>query len=98
MTIHREGKATIALTFAVLALLNTAVFYFLSDSPVLCWTILGISIVFFLFIVSFFRIPSREMNFDERLVVAPADGKIVVIEETYEPEYFRINASRCLSL
>lgn len=89
MTIHREGKATIALTFAVLALLNIAVFYFLYDTPVLCYTLLGISIVFFLFIVSFFRIPSREMKFDERQVIAPADGKIVVIEETYEPEYFK---------
>lgn len=89
MTIHREGTATIALTFAVLALLNIAVFFFLYDSPVLCWSILGISIVFFLFIVSFFRLPSREMKFDETLVIAPADGKIVVIEDVYEPEYFK---------
>lgn len=89
MTIHREGTATITLVFVLLALINGALFYWLPSSPVLCWTVLGISVVFFLFIVSFFRIPSREMKQDEQLVIAPADGKVVVIEETYEAEYFK---------
>ncbi len=89
MTIHREGTATITLTFIVLALLNAAVFYWLYASPAACWTIFGISLIFFLFIVSFFRIPARQMKQDEQLVIAPADGKVVVIEETYEPEYFK---------
>jgi phosphatidylserine decarboxylase len=87
MTIHREGTATIAITFVVLALINGAVFYLLS--PLAGYIVSAISLVFFLFIVSFFRIPSREMKQDEQLVIAPADGKVVVIEETYEPEYFK---------
>ena len=89
MTIHREGTATITLVFVLLALINGALFYWLPSSPVLCWTVLGISVVFFLFIVSFFRLPSRDMMQDEQLVIAPADGKVVVIEETFEPEYFK---------
>lgn len=89
MTIHREGTATISLVFVLLALLNGALFYWLPGSPVLNWTVLAISVVFFLFIVSFFRLPSRVHTQDEGLVIAPADGKVVVIEETFEPEYFK---------
>ena len=89
MKIHREGLATILLTFAVLALINGAVFYFLGHMPLLCRIVAAFSLVLFLFIISFFRIPSREMKLDESLVIAPCDGKVVVIEETYEPEYFK---------
>lgn len=89
MTIHREGTATITLTFILLALINGAIFYFLPGSPVLFRTVLGFSLVFFLFIVSFFRIPKRQHTLDEQLVIAPADGRVVVIEETVETEYFK---------
>lgn len=89
MKIHREGLGTILLTFAVLALINGAVFYFLGQMPLLCRIVAAFSLVLFLFIISFFRIPNREMKLDESLVIAPCDGKVVVIEETYEPEYFK---------
>ncbi|WP_346316960.1 phosphatidylserine decarboxylase family protein [Chitinophaga sp. YIM B06452] len=89
MTIHREGTATIAITFVVLALINGAVFYLLPGAPVFGYIVAGISLVLFLFIISFFRIPNRVLNQDEQLVIAPADGKVVVIEETFEPEYFK---------
>ncbi|MBW8686028.1 phosphatidylserine decarboxylase family protein [Chitinophaga rhizophila] len=89
MKIHREGLASILLTFAVLALINGAVFYFLGHMPLLCRIVAGFSLVLFLFIISFFRIPKRDMKLDESLVIAPCDGKVVVIEETYEPEYFK---------
>jgi phosphatidylserine decarboxylase len=89
MKIHREGLGTIVLTFLVLALLNVAVFYFLGQSPVFIWSFFVISLVLFLFIISFFRIPSRDMQQGESLVISPCDGKVVVIEETYEPEYFK---------
>lgn len=89
MTIHREGTATITLTFVLLALLNGALFYWFPASPVLCWTVFGISLALFLFIISFFRIPNRVLNQDEQLVIAPADGRVVVIEETVETEYFK---------
>jgi len=88
MKIHREGLATILLTFVVLALINGAVFYF-SGNTLTLQIIAAFSLALFLFIISFFRIPSREMKHDESLVLAPCDGKVVVIEETYEPEYFK---------
>jgi phosphatidylserine decarboxylase len=89
MKIHREGLATILLTFVVLAVINGAVFYFLGNHPLACQIIAAFSLALFLFIISFFRIPNREMKHDESLVLAPCDGKVVVIEETYEPEYFK---------
>ena len=89
MKIHREGLATILLTFAVLALINGVLFYFLGHMPLLCRIVAAFSLVLFLFIISFFRIPNREMKLDDSLVIAPCDGKVVVIEETYEPEYFK---------
>src|ERR1041384_2836056 len=88
MKIHREGSGTITLTFLALTLLNVAVFYF-TASPALSWGIFIFSVILFLFIVSFFRIPARDMKQDESLVISPCDGKVVVIEETYEPEYFK---------
>ncbi|MGO4294746.1 phosphatidylserine decarboxylase family protein [Chitinophaga sp. RAB17] len=89
MKIHREGFATISLVFLVLALINGAVFYWFGNSSGLCWTVSLISLAFFLFIVSFFRIPARQYTTGDSLVVSPCDGKVVVIEEVYEPEYFK---------
>lgn len=89
MKIHREGLATILLTFVVLAVINGAVFYFLGNNTLVWRITAAFSLVLFLFIISFFRIPNREMKLDESLVLAPCDGKVVVIEETYEPEYFK---------
>ena len=45
-------------------------------------------VAFWLFIVSFFRIPSRDFTYDENAIVSPADGKVVVIEEVHDTEYF----------
>ena len=89
MKIHREGLGTIVLTALVLALLNVAVFYFLERVPSLTWGFFIVSVILFLFIISFFRIPARDMAQDETLVISPCDGKVVVIEETFEPEYFK---------
>ncbi|WP_291908613.1 phosphatidylserine decarboxylase family protein [Chitinophaga sp. CB10] len=88
MKIHREGFATISLVFLVLLVINGAVFYWF-DSAALTWSLLAISVVFFLFIVSFFRLPARKNTEGENLVISPCDGKVVVIEEVYEPEYFK---------
>ena len=89
MKIHHEGLGTIVLTALVLALLNVAVFYFLERVPSLTWGFFIVSVILFLFIISFFRIPARDMAQDETLVISPCDGKVVVIEETFEPEYFK---------
>ena len=88
MTIHKEGYPTIGITFLALVIIDAIVFHF-SGWPLINGVVSFLSLVLFLFIVSFFRIPNREMTNGENLVIAPADGKVVVIEETLEPEYFK---------
>ena len=56
--------------------------------PVIGWIILFASISVFLFIVSFFRSPKRELTISHPQIICPADGKVVVIEEIFDTEYF----------
>ena len=90
MTIHREGYKTIAIATLLFGAINLSLFYFFSAS--LMWLSTGVFIVtlpLLLFLISFFRIPSRKLTIDENCIVAPADGKVVVIEETIDVEYFK---------
>jgi len=80
MTIHREGKATIAITFITLAILNGIIYKFAANCCYVSCIFGVISIGLFLFIVSFFRIPNRKLTIDENKIICPADGKVVVIE------------------
>jgi phosphatidylserine decarboxylase len=90
MTIHREGYKTIAIGMLLFGFINIVFFYFFSASlPALGWIIFFASLFLLLFLVSFFRIPSRKHTLDENSVVAPADGKVVVIEEMFDEEYFK---------
>jgi phosphatidylserine decarboxylase len=89
MTIHKEGYKTIAICAFVFALLNLGSFYFISfDEPWLSWLIFLISLALLLFIISFFRVPSRKLTVNDNCIVCPADGKVVVIEEITDEEYF----------
>jgi phosphatidylserine decarboxylase len=93
MTIHREGYQSIAIGTLIFGAINFAVFYFFSASlPLLCWVIFFASLFVLLFLVSFFRLPKRQLTTGDNLVVSPADGKVVVIEEIIDVEYF--NAKR----
>ena len=90
MTIHREGYKSIALATLLLGILDVSFFWFFGASLLwLCIIVMIISFIFVLFIVSFFRIPSRSLSIGEKNILAPADGKVVVIEETVDPEYFK---------
>ena len=89
MTIHREGYTSIAIGTMIFGALNLIFFYFFSATlPVLGWVIFFASLGILLFLISFFRIPKRVLTLNDGTVVAPADGKVVVIEEITDPEYF----------
>ncbi|HTN08611.1 phosphatidylserine decarboxylase family protein [Agriterribacter sp.] len=90
MTVHKEGYQTIALCGLFFVILNLVLFYFLPYSVSwLAWIIFILSFLFFLFIISFFRVPKRVLTMDDAKIVAPADGKVVVIEEIVDEEYFK---------
>jgi phosphatidylserine decarboxylase len=89
MTIHKEGFKSIAIAGLLYVILNYFNFSLLSFAhPVITWLLFAATTFLFLFIVSFFRLPSRKLTTGKGLVIAPADGKVVVIEETNDPEYF----------
>lgn len=89
MTIHREGYKTIAVVALVLGAISFASFKLLANAPVFIpWLLLVVCFGLWLFIVSFFRIPNRQLTYNENQIIAPADGKVVVIEETVDEEYF----------
>ena len=88
MYFHKEGYKIMAIAFASLCLLNIGFIYLLDDFPIIVALLLLLSIVFFVLIVQFFRVPIRIINTGENLVIAPCDGKVVVIEQVKETEYF----------
>jgi phosphatidylserine decarboxylase len=89
MSIHKEGYKILAFSFLILLLLNILVSVFWADKTLLKWTFLICSLIPYVFLIFFFRRPERALEPDPELVYAPADGKVVVIEETEEKEYFK---------
>jgi len=89
MTIHREGRTLLFVLLIAFFALNGAVGYFFADATTLQNILIGASVVFYLIILQFFRIPVFEVQKDAKKVLAPADGKVVVIEETEETEYLK---------
>ncbi len=89
MKIHKEGYKSIVIAAVIFGIINTSFFYYLSALlPVVSWIILIASVVIFLFIVSFFRSPKRDFTISNPQIICPADGKVVVIEEIFDTEYF----------
>ena len=84
--IHREGKWELIILIAVLTAINLAVANYF---PIAFWAVLAISVILFLLILQFFRNPRRVIKIaDDNKIYAPCDGKVVVIEEAQEDEYF----------
>jgi len=89
MTIHKEGTATISLIAIFVSVLNIVNFsYLFPISAIGAWVVFIITVAFFLFIVSFFRMPIRQLTISDEAIVAPADGKVVVIEEVQPDEFY----------
>ncbi len=86
--LHREGTSILTVTFFIFLILNAGV-YWAFESLIPFYLIATASIIVYAIMVNFFRCPIRLFNGPtEKIVVAPADGKIVVIEEVDENEYF----------
>ncbi len=88
MNLHKEGYRIIAWSFLVIIIIN----YFLhqhNEIEWLNWIFSIISLIAFMLIVYFFRFPSRDVAAKPNEVIAPVDGKVVVIEEVFEPEFFK---------
>lgn len=89
MTIHKEGYKILFILLCVLALANYSVRYFLPHYEPVHQLIMIASLIIYLLVLQFFRNPKITINSNQKSILAPADGKIVVIEDTEEPEYFK---------
>ncbi len=88
MTLHKEGKATILIALTGVVAIYIIIRYFLPEKDIVHGLWLLASLVIMGLVLQFFRKPSRPLVQNENQILAPADGKVVVIEETVETEYF----------
>ena len=90
MTIHKEGYQSIGIGALIFGVLNLISFTFFNVSqPWVAFVIFIVTLGVFLFLVSFFRIPNRTLTINGDQIICPADGKVVVIEEVIDSEYFK---------
>lgn len=89
MSIHKEGYKILGFGFLFLLVVNIIVNIVWADIELLRWAFIICSLMLYVFLLFFFRLPSRSLETDPGLIYAPADGKVVVIEETFEKEYFK---------
>lgn len=90
MTIHKEGYSSISIAAILFAAINLLSIKFLGEQYHWLFILIFIvTLVFLLFIISFFRIPNRTLTINDNQIICPADGKVVVIEETVDEEYFK---------
>lgn len=88
--IHREGTEILIVSLLLLLLINIPLWYFLPQCVILNSLVSVATITIYLLMVNFFRSPIRRFQGDsDNIVVAPADGKVVVIENVYEPDHFK---------
>ncbi len=85
---HKEGSVIILRTLLIIAAINGTVIS-LIDSTLAHYIIGGISLIFLFLILQFFRNPKRNFENNENQLFSPVDGKVVVIEEVEETEYFK---------
>ena len=86
MSIHREGASTLIFSAVVLMVVNGLIYVYL---PAFFIYFAIVSVILYLFLISFFRKPDRSISeVDDSIFLSPCDGKVVVIEETEENEYF----------
>ena len=88
MTLHKEGTATIIVATIFIGLINFLGRYFFPEAGALHWLIITLSVALAYIVLQFFRKPFRTAVIDPKQIIAPADGKVVVIEETTESEFF----------
>ena len=89
MTIHKEGYTSIALCILFIFILNAVINFLLPDVIWFKWVIYILSFALFIIILQFFRSPNIKVIQNDEHVICPADGKVVVIEETEESEYLK---------
>ena len=86
---HKEGHQIILHTFLIVTVLVLIAEHQFASLAVLKWGIQLLSLMAFVLVLQFFRNPKRSTPKNEAQIIAPVDGKVVIIEEVFEKEYFK---------
>lgn len=89
LKIHKEGRVILSIIILILAVIDLSVILLLKPCAIILISLVIITILLLVFFLRFFRVPNRKLVYDEKFLFSPADGKVVVIEETTEEEYFK---------
>lgn len=89
MKFHKEGIPSLLITLVVIVIINGLTYSFCCSYPIVVWLGYALSAFLLITILQFFRSPSRTLVINDNQIIAPADGKVVVIEEVVETEYFK---------
>jgi phosphatidylserine decarboxylase len=87
MKFHKEGYPSLVLILFIIGLINVVIFFTLFAYPIAVYAGWIISFFLLFMILQFFRSPNRKVIINEKQVLSPCDGKVVVIEEAEETEY-----------
>lgn len=89
MYLHREGYIHVLIATALWIAISWLNYFLLWQCPWAYWPVQVLFFLLWFWVLWFFRIPKRNYTKGGNLMIAPADGKVVVIEETEENEYFK---------
>lgn len=87
--IHKEGRTLLFVLLLIFCGINYAIAYYFPLEELVQRLVIAASLILYLLVLQFFRNPTRRVeNISDKIIIAPADGKVVVIEEAQENEYF----------
>ena len=86
MSIHKEGFRILIFLILFLLILNLIIRHFFLEDMVLRYFVIAGSLLLFFFVLQFFRHPNIKIPYNDNHILAPADGKVVVVEKTVEEE------------
>jgi len=89
MKLHKEGNRILITSLGIFAAILIIIKLLIPTCSIVFYISSAILLVLYILIVRFFRMPNRTMLIDNNKIICPCDGKVVVIEETEEPEYFQ---------
>ncbi len=89
MTFHKEGYPTLGFIIVVIAILNAITHYFFGEYVLITGFGYLLSAFLFIVVVQFFRKPNKTIEINENQILAPCDGKVVVMEEVVEDEFLK---------
>lgn len=88
---HRAGNKIIGIAAFIPLLFSTFAILFFNNAIVTLVTSI-VTLLIFVFVLRFFRVPKRTIKYEKGNVIAPADGRVVTIEQVFEPEFLKRNA------